>query len=39
MKDNILVTAMVFDDDGDEKIIKVKLPIKLEFSVKEAPHP
>lgn len=37
LKDNILVNGMVFDDDGDEKIISVKLPIKMEFTVKDAP--
>lgn len=36
-KENTDVTAMVWDDNGEEKIIKVTLPIKLEFKVKEAP--
>lgn len=36
-KENTDVTAMVWDDSGEEKIIKVTLPIKLEFKVKEAP--
>ncbi len=37
MKANEKVTAMIWDDDDDEKIIKVLLPIKMEFTVKEAP--
>jgi elongation factor P len=31
------VTALVWDDDGEEKIISVKLPVKMEFIVKDAP--
>jgi len=31
------VTALVWDDDGEEKTIKITLPIKIEFKVKEAP--
>ncbi len=37
MKQNGTVTALVWDDDGEEKIIKITLPIKMEFLVKEAP--
>lgn len=37
LKDNTLVTALVFGEDEDEQIISVKLPIKMEFTVKEAP--
>lgn len=37
LKDNTLVTAMFFGEDEDVKIISVKLPIKIEFTVKEAP--
>ncbi|MEK7219064.1 MAG: hypothetical protein AAB687_00115 [Patescibacteria group bacterium] len=37
LKQNGNVTAMVWDNDGEEKIIKVTLPIKMEFKVKEAP--
>lgn len=36
-KENGLVQAMVWDDDGEEKTIKITLPIKIEFRVKEAP--
>ncbi|HAS81052.1 MAG: hypothetical protein UR25_C0005G0034 [Candidatus Nomurabacteria bacterium GW2011_GWE1_32_28] len=36
-KENGLVTALVWDDDDEEKIIKITLPIKMEFKVKEAP--
>ncbi|MDE2399409.1 MAG: hypothetical protein KGL67_00110 [Patescibacteria group bacterium] len=37
LKQNGNVTALVWDDDDEEKIIKVTLPIKMEFLVKEAP--
>lgn len=37
LKENELVTALVWDDDGEEKTISVKLPIKMQFTVKEAP--
>lgn len=37
LKSNELVEAIIWDDDDDEKIIKIKLPIKMEFMVKEAP--
>lgn len=36
-KENSPVTALVWDNDDEEKIIKVTLPIKMEFKVKEAP--
>jgi elongation factor P len=36
-KENSLVQALVWDNDGDEQIIKITLPIKVEFKVKEAP--
>lgn len=36
-KENGLVTSLVWDDDDEEKIIKITLPIKMEFKVKEAP--
>ncbi len=36
-KENSPATALVWDDDGEEKTIKVTLPIKIEFKVKEAP--
>ncbi|MFA7285776.1 MAG: hypothetical protein WC011_02935 [Candidatus Paceibacterota bacterium] len=36
-KENGLVQAMVWDDDGEEKTIKITLPIKIDFKVKEAP--
>jgi len=38
LKTNELVTAIVWTDDEDEeKIINIKLPVKMEFLVKEAP--
>jgi len=37
MKADGKVTAMIWDDDDEEKIIKVILPIKMEFTIKEAP--
>lgn len=37
LKANETVEALVWDDDGDEKIIKIKLPVKMEFTVKDAP--
>ena len=37
LNENELVTALVWDNDGEEKIINVKLPIKMTFTVKEAP--
>ena len=37
LKPNENAIALVWDDDGDEKTIKVSLPVKMEFKVKEAP--
>lgn len=37
LKDNMMVTAMVWDNDDEEQIIKVTLPIKIEYEVKDAP--
>lgn len=37
LKDNSEVEALVFDFDDEERIIGVKLPVKMEFVVKEAP--
>lgn len=37
LKDNTLITALVWDNDDEEQIIKVTLPIKIEYEVKEAP--
>jgi elongation factor P len=38
LKQNSNVTALVWTNDEDEeKIIKITLPIKMEFIVKEAP--
>ena len=37
LKQNGNVTALVWDNDDEEQIIKVTLPIKMEFLVKEAP--
>jgi elongation factor P len=37
LKQNGNVTALVWDNDGEEVTIKLSLPIKMEFKVKEAP--
>lgn len=38
LKANVEVDALIFtDDDDEEKIIGLKLPIKMDFVVKEAP--
>lgn len=37
-KENGIVTALIWtSEDGEEKTIKITLPIKVEFKVKEAP--
>ncbi|MFA6251750.1 MAG: elongation factor P [Candidatus Paceibacterota bacterium] len=37
LKPNENTTALIWDNDGDEQIIKISLPIKMEFTIKEAP--
>ncbi len=38
LKPNMLVTTLVYEnEDDEEQIIGVKLPIKMEFTVKDAP--
>lgn len=38
LKDNMLVTAMVWEDEeGEERIIQVKAPIKMDYVIKECP--
>ena len=37
LKQNSNVTALVWESEDEEKIIKLSLPIKMEFKVKEAP--
>ena len=37
LKQNGNVVALVWENDDEEKIIKITLPIKMEFKVKEAP--
>ncbi len=37
LKPNENVTALVWDNGDEEKMISVKLPIKMEFVIKEAP--
>jgi elongation factor P len=37
LKENSNITALVWDNDDEETIIKVALPIKMEFKIKEAP--
>jgi elongation factor P len=36
-KSNEIVTALVWDNDDEETIISVKLPVKMVFEVKDAP--
>lgn len=36
-KDNCPCVALVFGEDEDEQIVSVKLPVKMEFIIKEAP--
>lgn len=37
LKTNENVTALVWDNEDEEQIISIKLPVKMEFVVKEAP--
>ncbi len=37
LQTNVNVVALVWDNDGQEKIISIKLPVKMEFVIKEAP--
>lgn len=37
LKPNEIVTALVWDNDGEDQIISIKLPIKIDFLIKEAP--
>ncbi len=37
LKTNEISTALVWDNNGEEQIIKISLPIKMEFMIKEAP--
>ena len=37
LKENTLVIALIWDNDDDEQIIGIKLPIKMEFVIKECP--
>lgn len=38
LKDNLIVSAVIWEDeDGEEKTIQVKLPIKVEYTIKECP--
>lgn len=37
LKTDGLVTAMIWDEDDEEKIIKISVPIKMEFTIKECP--
>ena len=38
LKQNGNITALIWENDDEEKIIKVTLPIKMNFTVKEAPR-
>ncbi len=37
LKMNENASALVWDNDGEEQIISIKLPVKMEFVIKEAP--
>lgn len=37
LKVNEIATSMVWDNDGEDQIIKVTLPIKMEFTIKDCP--
>jgi len=37
LKENTIITAMTWGEDEDEKIISVRLPIKMELKVTDAP--
>ena len=37
LKANENTTAMIWDNDGEEQIIKISLPIKMEYMIKDAP--
>jgi elongation factor P len=37
LKTNENISALVWDDDGEEKIISIKVPVKMDFVIKEAP--
>lgn len=37
LKSNENVTALVWDNNEEEQIIKISVPIKMEFTIKEAP--
>jgi len=37
LQTNENVVALVWDNDGEEQIISIKLPVKMEFIIKEAP--
>ena len=37
LKENSNVTSLVWENDDEEKTIGLKLPIKMEFKIKEAP--
>ncbi len=37
LKDNSNVSALVWDNDDEEQIIKISLPVKIDFLIKECP--
>ena len=37
LKANESATALVWDNDGEDQIIKISLPIKMEFTIKDCP--
>ena len=37
LKSDSIISALVWDNDDEEQIISIKLPVKMEFIVKDAP--
>lgn len=37
LKENEVVEALIWGEDDEEQIISIKLPVKMEFTIKEAP--
>src|ERR1035437_8516368 len=37
LKPDVIVSALIWENDDEEKIISIKLPVKMEFTVREAP--
>lgn len=37
LKENELVSALLWENNGEDQIINIELPVKMEFKIKEAP--